>query len=46
MVISGLNLPAYWIAHYIVDLIFSAFPIGSAVGAIYLFELDVRIVEY
>ncbi len=40
MIISGLNLPAYWISHYILDILFQAPPSICAIVGIKLFNLD------
>lgn len=41
MIISGASLPAYWISHYILDIIFQAPPSICAVIGIKAFNLDV-----
>eukprot|EP00347_Sterkiella_histriomuscorum_P002219 403369012 len=43
MIISGLNLPAYWISHYLVDLLFQSLPLVAAIVAISVFNLDVNL---
>lgn len=40
MIVSGLNLPAYWISHYILDIAFQAPPSICAILGIKLFNLD------
>lgn len=40
MIVSGLNLPAYWISHYLLDIVFQAPPSICAILGIKLFNLD------
>lgn len=40
MIVSGLNLPAYWISHYLLDILFQAPPSICAIIGIKLFDLD------
>jgi ABC-2 family transporter protein len=40
MIISGLNLPAYWLSHYILDVIFSVPPFLCALLGIKIFDLE------
>jgi len=40
MIVSGLNLPAYWISHYLLDILFQAPPSICAIIGIKLFNLD------
>ena len=39
MIVSGLNLPAYWISHYLLDILFRAPPSICAIIGINLFNL-------
>ena len=43
MIISGVSLPAYWISHYLIDILFQAPPSICAMIGIKAFNLDVRI---
>lgn len=40
MIVSGLNLPAYWISHYLLDILFQAPPSLCAIFGIKAFNLD------
>ena len=42
MIISGVSLPAYWISHYLLDIVFQAPPSICAIIGIKAFNLDVR----
>ncbi|TNV87329.1 hypothetical protein FGO68_gene5519 [Halteria grandinella] len=40
MTLSGMNLPAYWISHYLIDIIFQAPPSIAAMIGIQIFNID------
>jgi hypothetical protein len=44
--ISGASLPAYWVSHYVADVIFEAPPSIAAIAAYIGFNLDVSIIFY
>ena len=44
MIVSGTSLPAYWISHYVADVIFQAPASIVAIAGYNLFEVDVIII--
>jgi hypothetical protein len=40
--VSGSSLTAYWMGHYLGDIVFQTIPSAVAIAGIYIFDIDVK----